>query len=377
MAAMCDPDKCTGCGLCASMCRSQAITMVCKRHGHLYPQIYKEKCTNCGLCKQICPANSNIRKVIPQHAFAAWSKDYKEYTTSTSGGASAELAKFFIARGGVVYGCTIKEGVKAEHIRVENAKDLPLIKGSKYVQSNMVNAIPLIREDVRRGKDVLFLGTPCQVGALRRLIPETNPHLFLVDLICHGVPSQKMLYNHISKIVIPNSLTRICFRNGKDLEMSIYSGNKLVYCSDAYNQPYRDSYYAAFVEGFSFRSSCYSCPYAESKRCGDLTIGDFWGLKDEEKSIPEHPHGCSLILSMTEKGQRLINGISNNMNMFERPLEEAIAGNSQLRGPSRLTLRKRIYRGLRLYNSPTYIYLLSHLDIIIKKRIYKFLKTPK
>lgn len=351
--------------------------MVEGKHGHLLPNVDKEICSNCGLCKQKCPANTPVNLQLPQKTFAAWSKDIEEYKTSTSGGASAELAKYFISKGGIVYGCAFSSNLKVEHIRIERQEDLALIKGSKYVQSDIRSAIPQIKNDISAGKDVLFIGSPCQVGAIKRMIPDTNKHLYLVDLICHGVPSQRMLTDHIRKKVTPDSSTRIYFRNGCELELSIYSGNGLIYSSNAYRQPYRDSYYAAFVEGYSFRSSCYSCPYAGSKRGGDLTIGDFWGLKDKDDIIPDHPHGCSLILSMTEKGKELIDGISANMNMYERALGEAVAGNSQLRHPSKLTIRKQIYRGLKLYNSPTFIYLLSHLDIIIKQRILDFLNKTK
>lgn len=44
------------------------------------------------------------------------------------------------------------------------------------------------------------------------------------------------------------------------------------------------SYYSLFNDGEVFRDCCYKCPFAQEKRVGDLTIGDYWGV---EKFSPE------------------------------------------------------------------------------------------
>ena len=53
----CDPEKCTGCGACARICPSQAITM---KEGK--PVLNREACTLCGKCENFCPAG--IREVV-------------------------------------------------------------------------------------------------------------------------------------------------------------------------------------------------------------------------------------------------------------------------------------------------------------------------
>lgn len=52
-----DPEKCTGCGACARICPSQAITM---KEGK--PVLNREACTLCGKCENFCPAG--IREVV-------------------------------------------------------------------------------------------------------------------------------------------------------------------------------------------------------------------------------------------------------------------------------------------------------------------------
>ena len=44
-----DPDKCTGCGACAKICPSQAITMKDGR-----PVLDRKACTLCGKCENFC-----------------------------------------------------------------------------------------------------------------------------------------------------------------------------------------------------------------------------------------------------------------------------------------------------------------------------------
>lgn len=59
----------------------------------------------------------------------------------------------------------------------------------------------MVKADLKAGKPVLFIGTPCEVAGLKKYIKRIPEDLYLVDLICHGVPSQQMLYEHINHIL--------------------------------------------------------------------------------------------------------------------------------------------------------------------------------
>lgn len=55
-----DPAKCTGCGKCAEVCRSNAIAMV---KGKVL--IFNELCHSCGACSYVCPEGSLTEQEVP------------------------------------------------------------------------------------------------------------------------------------------------------------------------------------------------------------------------------------------------------------------------------------------------------------------------
>ena len=261
--------------------------MVKGEMGHLYPEIDTNKCIECGRCMTVCPALNRVDLHPILKAYAAWAIDEKEYKTSISGGVASVLSRYIIQQNGVVYGCAMLPNIIVKHIRIDKEEDLALLKGSKYVQSDIFETIPQLKNDVRENKKVLFIGTPCQVAAIRRLYKEQPANLYLVDLICHGVPSLHTLKRHIHKVAASNSYHNISFRSKCNYCLEVTNGDGTIYSKPL--KPYllgEDTYLGTFYHGYTFRDSCYSCQYADSLRVGDITIGDFWGL-DKWSEIKE------------------------------------------------------------------------------------------
>ena len=73
-------NKCTGCGACANICPTGAITMVQNREGFYVPQIDDKKCIHCGFCDKTCPLLNKLgienQYPIP-YVYAGWNKDEK------------------------------------------------------------------------------------------------------------------------------------------------------------------------------------------------------------------------------------------------------------------------------------------------------------
>lgn len=373
MDIICDIKHCTGCAACMNRCPKQCIEMLPdKELWHLHPVIDHSKCIDCGSCQKVCPVNHPLDLRKPLHAYAGWDKDAKEYISSTSGGAASAFARFFIRNGGVVYGCAMLPNIEAKHIRVDNLNDISKLKGSKYVQSTIGTTYHSVREDLRQGRKVLFIGTPCQVAGVKSYIGERNSdNLYTVDLICHGTPPLAFLKKHVlkkTKGIVPD---QVLFRKGAYLLLLLREGKEL-YRSSLFEQRYQDIYYNAFFDGFSYRDSCNTCRYAQPNRVSDITIGDFWGL---EENLPiEHPHGCSVLLPTTKKGMELIEEIKSEFNLFERTVEEAVKGNDQLRHPKEADFRIRLFKKISPFIGIGNAYRFCMIDKITRRKIGRIIK---
>lgn len=380
MKEICKKEQCTGCGLCVSRCPKGCISMQNDYLGHLYPLINQSKCIDCGLCKKGCPSLHILKSEYPKTAYAAWAKDCEDYKTSTSGGAASIITNYILSNGGIVYGCSVLPKIKIEHIRIDNIADAYKLKGSKYVQSNIINVLPQIINDVRAGKQVLFIGTPCQVAAVKQLFKEIPDNLFLIDIICHGVPSNKWLIDYTKDYlnIDINKVTDIRFRTITAYKLCIYNNDNLLFESRSlWQHRYQNLYMDTFIDGFTNRDSCYNCHYAKPERISDITIGDFWGLGEnlDDSYIPEHKYGISCVLPITDKGKQLIDMIKNKMNIYERLVQEAVNGNSQLKAPKIKDWRICIFRCLCKYATISFSYKLSMADKIFKYKIKNLLKS--
>lgn len=353
MDKVCDFDKCTGCGLCASSCSKGCISMS-KRDslGHLYPIINAESCIDCGLCQKKCPVLNPVVLNLPTAAYAVWSRDEEDYKSSTSGGAASVISQYVIENGGVVYGCAMLPDIEVKHIRVDNISDIKKLKGSKYVQSNMEDVYPQLKEDVKSGRMTMFIGTPCQVAAVKKLFKNQPDNLILVDLICHGVPSVDILKKHIKRVVPYPHYSNVSFRDGNlnRVCLKVEVDGDAVYSRyhNPRNRRYDEWYIDTFLDGYTYRDSCYHCQFACAKRGSDITIGDFWGLgkKIPADYIPAHPNGCSVVLPSTETGNIVVEAISSKVYLYKRTVKEAVEGNGQLNRPVILGKRRRIFRRL-------------------------------
>lgn len=276
---------------------------------------------------------------LDKTCLAAIDADRDELMLSSSGGAFSVLARKVIAHGGTVYGHAFDDGLHVACVRVDSLDGLAALRGSKYVQSDMGDAVSLVREDLKAGREVLFSGTPCQVDGLLAYLGGPQDRLLTVDIVCHGVPSQPFFSDCLNWEFAGSRLDSVRFRDkqegwgcGGGTTTTTPVFHRLV-TRDRPFSPEISFYYRRFLSGDVYRESCYRCPYAGGERPGDFTIGDFWGI-DVEASGLDPKHGISVIIANTEKAEALIPYIKEETAWAERPLEEAIRGNDQLMHPT-------------------------------------------
>ena len=134
----------------------------------------------------------NIQFEKPE-VFAVKHQDDSERMLSQSGGMFALLSDYILENGGIIYGCAFDESFKAVHMRACDKESRDLMRGSKYVQSDMGDVFAGVLADLKAGRTVLFSGASCQVAGLRSFLKtsslENTDNLFTADIVCHGVPS--------------------------------------------------------------------------------------------------------------------------------------------------------------------------------------------
>lgn len=337
---------CCGCGHCSIKCPKNAIEMKEDEYGYVYPYIHKDICINCGVCKRVCQYNKQRKKCdFDKSAYVAVSKDEQILTTTASGGVFTSIAKSFIEKGGIVYGCALlneKEKFIVKHIKLETIDELEKIKGSKYVQSDITSVYEEIKEELKKGNKVLFSGTPCQVAAIKEYTNDDN--LFTIDIICHGVPNNKMLNDYINYI---ENKEKIRIKDFKFRDKSKGWGLNYSYTyKDSDNHKYKkkvkpsfeSSYYQLFLDSYTYRDNCYSCKYANENRVGDMTIGDYWGIEIEHKELINkniYPKkGVSCVILNSPKGELMFEKYTNDVNSYESKFEKIKIHNHQLNNPS-------------------------------------------
>lgn len=314
----------------------QCIDMIPSKDGFLIPSINRAVCVECGICMNACHIiSSKLNFQKPIRTYACWTKNSKDRSNSSSGGAFSIIARQILDKGGIVFGATMTEDLKVKHIAVERHEEIILLQGSKYIQSYLGDTFRHVKQELATGRLVLFTGTPCQVAGLLTYLNHLYENLYTCDVVCHGIPSQKAFDIYIDKIGIRHKSKNINFRftEGWGYRLSRQatmtttggghaSSKKVIYPAKGY-------YIKAFSSGLMFSEACYTCHYARLERVSDFTLADYWGIGAK---IPfNHPtqQGISCMLINNE---RAIDFIENcdNLAFEERPLEEVVEGNYNL-----------------------------------------------
>lgn len=319
---------CCGCEACVQVCPKKIINIKADSAGFLYPIIEDNtSCIQCGRCVKVCPVKSSIRgphSIL--NSYGGFSRVEDEIKRSASGGLATSINRAAINKGWVVYGVSYTCDFRSvEYKRCTTLPEIETLRTSKYVQAKKNEVYNDVKNDLKQGNAVLFVGLPCEVSALYNVVGEQD-NLFTVSLICHGPTSPKVhaefCHDQINKHH-GASITFFSVRHKHNAWKPYYVYASFKDGSEFLEQFHKSDYGIAFRQ--LKRPSCSECRYkVYDKQFGmpaDLTIGDF------HYAHPKMEHynhwGSSQVCSHTEKGDRLLQMVSTNFNIY--PISERVA----------------------------------------------------
>ena len=310
MITLSDKKECCGCSACAAICPKKCIILQRDDEGFLYANADADLCIDCHLCEQVCPVINRGEPHQPQHTFAAKHLDERVRLKSSSGGVFSLLAQRTLQNGGVVYGASYDNDWQLRHIAITSPDELPQLRGSKYMQSDMGDCYQRVKNDLQADREVLFSGTPCQVAGLKNFLRKEYEKLFTVDIACHGVPSPKVWGEYLRSINPQQK--EITDVNMRDKSTGWQRYSITVKCKDGSTllkeRASRNAYMRGFLYGLYTRPSCYDCPAKAGRSGSDVTLCDFWGVRHVTPAIFDKK-GVSLLLVNSQRGMNAIDAI--------------------------------------------------------------------
>ncbi len=299
--------------------------MEADREGFLQPVIDAKLCCNCGKCERVCPIKN---PPMLSDSFAdckvAQSCDGCVLNESTSGGFVDALCRYVLEDlGGYVAGVAFDSTFMPHHKIVDTYENAKAFRNSKYAQSDLGNVFKDIFQLLKKDKQVMFIGTPCQVAGLKSYLGTDYSNLITVDLVCRSIPSPKLwrmyldwqIARHgagITKIVCRkktygyhSGALEIDFENGKH-----YAGSNRV-----------DYYMKSFHKDICSRLSCYDCQFKTKHRCSDFTVFDSWRpCASSSELLFDNDKGYSGVIIHTQRGQEVVAQLKN-INMHDANLD--------------------------------------------------------
>jgi coenzyme F420-reducing hydrogenase beta subunit len=217
---------------------------------------------------------------------------------------------------GVVFAAIYDEELNVKHTLITNKSEILSSMGSKYVASELGNTYKNVNDCLKKYSIVMFVGTPCQCAGLYSYISIANKSkldkLFLVDVVCMGVPSRLIWQKYLDEDRNRSSIKSINMRD-KSAGWLKY-GLAVEYVDGFVKREMRNEnrYLLGYVECIFLRPSCYDCKFKGIDRITDLTLGDLWGCDTFDSNLYQY-NGTSLIMCHSKRGENFLNDINDKI----------------------------------------------------------------
>ena len=306
---------CSGCGACVIVCPFKNILKYLNER----PVLVGE-CKNCGICLKVCPRNNiqddKLEELIFgrrkrsedifgifKNIYVLRSKDAKMLKKAQDGGVASTILTYAL-NSGLIDGAIVS-GVDPftpwlpTPLVVKYSEEIIDHAGTRYTYSPNIIALKKAIDDGL--KKIAFVGTPCQILAIRRMQKNnlkkfTNPIVFTIGLFC----SESFSYQGL---MIEKIQKRLSINLNDVVKMNI-KGKMLVYLRNGsvVKIPLKE------VREFAQQKCSYCNDF--SAELADISLGGI-GLNQ-----------MTLTIVRTEKGQEVFKQVLNNNYLEFEPLEK-------------------------------------------------------
>ena len=178
----------------------------------------------------------------------------------------------------------------------------------------------------------MVCGSPCQMAALRAFLRKDYDNLIIVDYICRGINSPKVWRKYLDsfeeryghKVVYCKAKSKEY--GWRNLTQKVILDNGKAY----YETKDQSNFTKGYLQtGVYCRPSCYDCKFKGYPRISDITLADFWGIENVNKSL-EKNLGTSLVMINSQKGEAYFEKVKQRINYIQVPFKSIEAGNRSL-----------------------------------------------
>lgn len=378
-------EYCCGCGVCAGICRQQALSMRFNRFGEYTPVLTGE-CTDCEQCTKCCPffpgvpdednLAASIYSAVPiikyrgetgyyLDTFVGHASDEETRWDGSSGGVLTQVLCHLLTSGAIDAAVAVKPNHDSEKLFTFTVAKTPYeIKACAKSAYYPVEISETLRYIIENEGNYAITALPCVCKAIR-LAQRRNKKLrervkYVLGLTCYGQQSKDFtqkayeIFGQREGRAVTDKPVFVCYRT-KDLQLPAKTTTFTAISADGTKREMPGTY------GFSrlffslqyFVNACFHCDDAFAE-CADATFMDAW-LKEYEMD----PKGTSLIIS---RHSELSDYLRRELSLSTIPLPKVVESQQ------RLLIRKRVDLARVLQFDKMFGFGVMRKRIVLKKR---------